>query len=127
MLVGISYSVVSVHQPSLAVFLAATLLVTGAHEAQAQHEAMILSEGNSSCGEYIAEPAKQGVRSSWVLGYISGANSRGPITEALAGSSFQMPATVIGWLQTYCASHPLDPIVTAAEQLRRDFLAHEHD
>lgn len=92
----------------------------------AQHQAAILSEGATTCGEYTAEPAKEMLRASWVLGYISGANSRSPMPEAFAGSSFQMPATVIGWLQSYCTAHPLDVMVNASEALRRDFLAHEH-
>ena len=86
---------------------------------------MILSEGQSACGAYIAQPDMQAVRVSWVLGYISGVNSRSPATEALAGRSFQIPATVIEWLQSYCASHPLDIMAVAAEALRRDFLAQE--
>lgn len=91
----------------------------------------ILSEGASTCGEYVAEPEKQIVRMEWVLGYkwvlgyISGANSRAPSSEAMAGSSFQMPVTVLGWLKSYCTSHPLEAMVTAAETLRRDFLAYE--
>jgi hypothetical protein len=105
--------------------LAAMLLFASLCGVKAQHEATILSEGASTCGEYTAEPAKQIIRASWVLGYISGANSRAPMAEAFAGSSFQMPATVVGWLQSYCASHPLDVMVTAAEALRRDFLTHE--
>src|SRR5215472_7811149 len=85
----------------------------------------VLSEGASTCGEYISEPGKQVIRMEWVLGYISGANSRSPPGEVSAGSSFQMPATVLGWLQSYCTSHPLDPMVSAAEVLRSDFLARE--
>jgi hypothetical protein len=86
---------------------------------------MILSEGQSTCGAYNAEPDMQPVRASWVLGYISGVNSRSTAMEALAGRSFQMPAAVIEWLQSYCASHPMDIIAVAAEALRRDFLARE--
>jgi hypothetical protein len=89
------------------------------------HPFLVLSDGQSTCGEYIAEPAKRGFRTEWVLGYISGANSRGLPAEAHAGSSFQMPATVDGWLLSYCTSHPLEGLVLAAEVLRRDFLARE--
>jgi hypothetical protein len=85
----------------------------------------ILSEGASTCGEYIQEPQKQAIRMEWVLGYISGVNSRTSLPESTAGSSFQMPATVIGRLQSYCSSHPLEIMATAAEALRRDFLNHE--
>ena len=61
--------------------------ISGAANAQ-QRDTMILSEGMSTCGEYIAEPAKQGIRVAWVLGYISGANSHGPAVEATAGAQF---------------------------------------
>jgi hypothetical protein len=87
---------------------------------------MILSEGQSTCSAYNAQPEMQAVRASWVLGYISGVNSRSPAAEALAGRSFQIPATVIEWLQSYCASHPLDIMAVAAEELRRDFFNREH-
>jgi hypothetical protein len=93
--------------------------------AQRAHQGRILSEGPSTCGEYIAEPAKRVIRMEWVLGYISGTNTRGPVAEQDAGSSFQMPATVDGWLLSYCTSHPLESMVLAAELLRRDFLARE--
>jgi hypothetical protein len=105
--------------------VASTCGAANAQSSWPTHVFQTLSEGGSTCGEYIAEPGKQVVRMEWVLGYISGANSRGPVAEALAGTSFQMPATVVGWLQSYCASHPLDVMSAAAEVLRRDFLARE--
>jgi hypothetical protein len=85
----------------------------------------VLSEGASTCGEYMQEPEKQEIRMEWVLGYITGVNSRAPSPESIVGSSFQMPATVIGWLRSYCSYHPLDIMAAAAEALRRDFLNHE--
>jgi len=76
----------------------------------------ILSEGMATCGEFTSQPEMQGVRLSWVLGYVSGVNAGLAIAgshqaapaERMAGSSFQQPATVIGWLQSYCSVHPLD-------------------
>ena len=93
--------------------------------ARSARSIMILSESQSTCGAYNTQPQMQAIRASWVLGYISGVNSRSPASEALAGRSFQIPATVIEWLQSYCASHPLDIMAVAAEALRRDFLAQE--
>jgi hypothetical protein len=85
-----------------------------------------LSEGATTCGEFIAQPAMQAVRVAWVLGYISGRN-REAISprERFIGSSFQQPATVLGWLQSYCQSHSLDPLLVAADELRADFQRHE--
>jgi hypothetical protein len=74
------------------VLVVPALLLAGPAAAQG---VAILSEGNSTCGEYIAEPVKQSIRMERVLGYISGVNSRAHASEATAGSSFQMPATVI--------------------------------
>jgi hypothetical protein len=96
-----------------------------AREETSSRTIMILSEGQSTCGVYNAYPELQPVRASWVLGYISGVNSRSAATEALAGKSFQMPESVIDWLRSYCAFHPTDVLAVAAEALRRDFLARE--
>ena len=52
----------------------------------------ILSEGATTCGEFIAEPGMQGVRMEWVLGYISGRNREATSSrDRLIGSSFQQP------------------------------------
>jgi hypothetical protein len=111
---------------ALSLFFVAISTKADAQDTAARRQIiLILSEGMSTCGEYIAEPWKQSIRMEWVLGYISGANSRSPPGEASAGSSFQMPATVLGWLQSYCTSHPLDVMASAAEALRRDFLSRE--
>ena len=62
----------------------------------------ILSEGNTTCGEFTTQPVMQSVRMAWVLGYISGVNAglaRNPEiapAERMAGRSFQQPATVLG-------------------------------
>ena len=91
----------------------------------------ILSEGNTTCGEFTTQPVMQSVRMAWVLGYISGVNAgltRNPEiapAERMAGRSFQQPATVLGWLQSYCLAHPLDALVIAATELRKDFIRHE--
>ena len=111
-------------------FVMSLCLITNPQLGDAQgnsssHPFMILSEGLSTCGEYTSEPEKQAIRVEWVLGYISGGNSCAPLPETMVGSSFQMPATVFGWLQSYCTSHPLNIMAAAAEALRRDFRNHE--
>ena len=84
-----------------------------------------LSEGDTTCGEFVAEPLKVNARMEWVLGFLSGANSRAAPPYKLIGRSFQQPATVVGWLQSYCALHSLDTMLAAAEALRRDYYQHE--
>ena len=92
---------------------------------------MILSEGATTCGEFIAQPAMQTIRMEWVLGYISGVNAgisrsaKASQAETMAGQSFERTETAIGWLQGYCSAHPLDVLVSAAEALRNDFMRHE--
>jgi hypothetical protein len=85
----------------------------------------ILSDGATTCGEFIAEPGGQSLRASWALGYVTGRNVAAPAPERMAGSSYQKPATVIGWLRAYCGAHALQKLVTAAEFLRADFLKSE--
>jgi hypothetical protein len=86
----------------------------------------VLSEGTATCGEFTAEPHMQTVRMSWVLGYISGRNREAPKGQRFAGSgSPLMPGTVLGWLQSYCASHALAALPNAVDALRADLQAHE--
>jgi hypothetical protein len=87
----------------------------------------LLSEGGTTCGEYVAQSGPQQiVRMEWVLGYISGQNSEGTSERSRnVGSSFQKPATVIAWLNSYCQSHSLDLLVQAGDALRQDFIRHE--
>jgi hypothetical protein len=91
----------------------------------------ILSEGNTTCSEFTTQPEMQTIRLAWILGFISGINAsfaRSPqsaAAERMAGRSAQRTETITGWLQSYCAAHPLDPLVTAATQLRLDLIRHE--
>lgn len=85
-----------------------------------------LSEGATTCGEFIAQPGMRAVRMEWVLGYISGRNRQANSPrERSIGSSFSQPATVIGWLQSYCRVHGLGTLTEAADDLRADFQRHE--
>jgi hypothetical protein len=119
MLIRLSWSVLVV---ATAFFLPGTARGLDVNNA----EWTILSEGATTCGEFIAEPGMQGVRMEWVLGYISGRNREATSSrDRLIGSSFQQPATVIGWLQSYCRLHSLDALVKAADDLRADFQRHE--
>jgi hypothetical protein len=111
----------------LGLLLSISLFTTPAWSQSTNPVVVILSEGNTTCGEFMTQPEMQAVRVAWVLGYISGVNAGlarsadvAP-AERMAGKSFQQPATVLGWLQSYCAVHPLDILVSAAAQLRMDF------
>jgi hypothetical protein len=85
-----------------------------------------LSEGGTTCGEFIAQPQMQTIRMEWVLGYISGRNREAASPrERFIGRSFERTDTVLGWLQSYCRSHSLGPLFKAADDLRADFERHE--
>jgi hypothetical protein len=85
-----------------------------------------LSEGATTCGEFVAQPLMQSERMEWVLGYISVRNREAiSPSERTIGRSFQQPATVIAWLQNYCQVHSLDMLIDAADHLRADFQRHE--
>lgn len=92
---------------SLAVVATALFLPGIAHGLEG--EWVVLSEGATTCGEFIAEPGMQTSRMEWILGYISGRNREATSPhDRFIGRSFQQPATVIGWLQGYCRLHSLD-------------------
>jgi hypothetical protein len=86
----------------------------------------ILSEGATTCGEFVAQPQTQTIRMSWVLGYVSGRNREAASPrDRLIGRSFERTDSVLGWLQSYCQAHSLDTLVNAANDLRADFQKHE--
>lgn len=87
---------------------------------------LVLSEGASTCGEYISEPTFRTSRMTWVLGYISGRNRQSAsLQDRNIGTSFNKPAAVDGWLLSFCQFHSLDTLVKAADALRADFLKRE--
>jgi hypothetical protein len=111
---------------SLTVVVVATALFLPGTARGVELEWLVLSDGATTCGEFIAEPGMQTVRMEWVLGYISGRNREAASPhDRFIGRSFQQPATVIGWLQSYCRLHSLDTLAKAADDLRADFQRHE--
>jgi hypothetical protein len=88
---------------------------------------LFLSNGQDSCGEFLAgSPEHQQIDVEWILGYISGVDSRGATpSERPVGSSFGDGAAVAAWVQEYCRSHALDYIPQAAEALRNEFARRE--
>lgn len=87
---------------------------------------LVLSNGQESCGQYLSSDwQEQVIDSIWILGYISGVNSRAPGGDRLVGRSFTDGPTVIMWLRNYCQSHALDLLPSAAEALRAEFSKRE--
>jgi hypothetical protein len=81
----------------------------------------ILSNGQDSCGEFLAgNPQRHQLDIEWILGYIGGINSRAAPADRMVGQSVRDIAAIGAWVQQYCQSHPLDPIPGAAEALRAE-------
>jgi hypothetical protein len=100
------------------VMLAAAMLTAATVQVWSQESsAMLIGFGTSSCGTW-----RQVNRASsewfgiwnWVLGYVSGQNF------ARTGNDFlkQTDAdAIIAWMDDYCRSHPLEKVVTGANNL----------
>jgi hypothetical protein len=113
---------------SLTALAAATILIPFAARALDVNRDPFytLSEGATTCGEFVAQPQMQTIRIEWILGYISGRNREAASPQdRLIGRSVERTDTVLGWLQSYCQAHSLDPLVKAADDLRADFQRHE--
>jgi hypothetical protein len=77
--------------------------------------------GDKSCGSWTerhADTAIAAVFDMWLLGFVSGINTsetlslnRPDILKATDAKG------IIGWMDNYCASHPLDSVMSAAIKL----------
>jgi hypothetical protein len=85
-----------------------------------------VGDATTTCGEFTAQPEATEKRLDWVLGYISGRNREALGSERETGDpSLKMPATVLGWLESYCGSHALDTLIFAADRLRSETIKRE--
>lgn len=87
---------------------------------------MLLSNGQDSCGEFLeGTPQYQLLDVEWILGFISGTDSRATASERMVGSSFRDGEAVRAWVQQYCQTHASDYLPGAAEALRTEFAKQE--
>ena len=102
---------------SVPTLMATILLPYAAHAFDVNRDRFyVLSEGATTCGEFVAQPQMQTIRMEWVLGYISGRNREAASPrDRLIGHSFERTDTVLGWLQSYCQAHSLDYLLNAAD------------
>jgi len=85
---------------------------------------MILGIGHNSCGKWSEQSKRDDagilVYRSWVTGYLTGFGDgmHGPDNQATIDMSrgFDIEA-LLAWIDTYCAAHPLDNVLTAARSL----------
>jgi hypothetical protein len=79
----------------------------------------VLGNGNSSCGQWIADRKENGwlarMDETWVQGFLTAYNlyDTGPdnVTKGIDS------AGVNTWIDNYCAEHPLDSTESAAQAL----------
>jgi hypothetical protein len=79
-------------------------------------ERLVIGEGATSCGAWTqarqAQSTKAALIAQWTAGYVSGSNVEGEHhPDALVGVDFK---GLIAWIDNYCRSNPLDPLVNAA-------------
>jgi hypothetical protein len=99
------------------VVMLVTVILT-ATQALAQ-ERLAIGEGATSCGTWTqarqAQSTKAALIAQWIAGYVSGSNVEGEHhPDALVGVDFK---GLVAWIDNYCRSNPLDPIVSAAFKL----------
>jgi hypothetical protein len=79
-----------------------------------------------SCGKFLGrEEVLQKADALWILGYISGANSRSESYRMIGQSIHDAGTTVVAWARHYCQEHALDPLVSVAEALRFELIKRE--
>ena len=79
--------------------------------------------GTSSCGRWTearkTDSSDQALMTSWILGFVTAYNAFS--TEAASGALVKSDAKgMFAWLDRYCADHPLELFINAAEHLLRD-------
>jgi hypothetical protein len=86
--------------------------------AAALEPAMVLSYGSNNCERFTRAPHQEKqMYLAWTEGFISAANTRGAGASRMVGIFWNRAANE-SWLQNYCALHPLDGFIAAAEALR---------
>ena len=73
--------------------------------------------GTASCGEWtqVRQTRPSNAGTQWVAGYLSGLNIAAPAQarDALSTTDFD---GVMGWIDNYYQSNPLDPIIIVAKR-----------
>jgi hypothetical protein len=99
-------------QLASAIFAAGAIAATSAES----QNVMIWGVGTYSCGAWTASSADSSTRvqqQQWLVGFVSGYNwgshEGENVTADIAG--------IVGWVDAYCSTHPLDAIVQAAARL----------
>ena len=105
------------------ILAAIVFLLLGAPNAQAHPDQngsfTVLGIGAHSCGTWGADRKANGwaavIDEAWVVGFLSAYNLLGPGPDDITAGSDINGAT--GWMDNYCAQHPLDTISVATQAL----------
>ena len=87
----------------------------------ASHAFTVLSPGSTSCGQWTVDHTRASgpnywAEQSYVAGVLTGYNRYGPD----GGGDVTLGVDEAGWtawMNNYCATHPLEPIVQAVNEL----------
>lgn len=84
----------------------------------------VRGEGIATCAiwlrEHAAKTDRQPVQDSWILGYVNGVTGTLDVPGIDDVSSGVRNAELVAWIDTYCGSHPEEPIIRAADELMRE-------
>jgi hypothetical protein len=105
------------------VTLAVVMLIVANFQASTQggEAKMVFGQGINSCGAWTqarqTRPANAGLSAQWVAGFLSGMNVEAISPDALGGTDFD---GLMGWVDNYCKSNPLETIINAALMLMKE-------
>ncbi len=101
------------------------VLASSARAQMRTEQHMVIGAGVDSCGTWNAERANQSRRNenaAWILGYVSAFNRYRLTRDGNVAKGIDSNG-LIGWIDAFCASHPLNMIETAGagliEELRQ--------
>lgn len=102
------------------------LLFVGASPACAASEYVILGAGGRACGSWLQLRSQalpdSAVLQSWVLGYVTSVNANLlSVNQDVTGGATS--DALFGWIDNYCAAHPLDSLARATGAMLDSFLA----
>jgi hypothetical protein len=110
--------------PATLVLLAA--LSFPAFGASQTNQYVIFGAGSRPCGSWLQLRSQalpdSAVLQSWVLGYVTSVNANLlSVNQDVTGGA--EPDALFGWIDNYCAAHPLDSLARATGAMLDSYLA----
>jgi len=102
----------------------AVVMVVVSTSVHAQAPVSIFGQGVDPCSSWTTEHQRRtfkvGLQNQWVAGYLSGRNGDASSHNFLEGTDYD---GVMAWVDTYCRSHPLEPIINAADAFADELIS----